>query len=97
MAIEILTDKDTNQSVMICNTSEMAFGPVFGEDEDPLEFMDWCKESAFCPDFRRVSDDTLSGLVDTWRKEVEENEAEASGERHFTEPGAWSGGFARNN
>ena len=41
MAIEILTDKDTNQSVMICNTSEMAFGPVFGEDEDPQDFINW--------------------------------------------------------
>jgi len=32
----------------------------------------------------------LRKLIDT----LEENEAEASGERHFTEPGAWSGGFA---
>ena len=35
----------------------------------------------------------LRELIDT----LEENEAEASGERHFTEPGAWSGGFAKNH
>ena len=94
MAIEILIDKDTNQSVMICNTSEMAFGPVFGEDEDPLEFIEWLEKRGFT-DARKLDD--LSLQVDKWRKEVKENEAEASGERHFTEPGAWSGGFARNN
>ena len=96
MTIEILTDKDTNQSVMICNTSEMAFGPVFGEYEDPLEFIKWL-EPLILRDARRLDPDKLSDFVDNWRKEVEENEAEASGERHFTEPGAWDGGFARNN
>ena len=98
MAIEILTDRDTNQSVMFCNTSEMAFGPVFGEDENPLEFLDWWKENyPDYPDVPNESPSVLSAMVDKWRKIVEENEAEASGERHFTEPGAWSGGFARNN
>ena len=97
MAIEILTDRDTNQSVMFCNTSEMAFGPVFGEDENPMEFLDWCNEELGHPDIRRLSTDVLLESVDKWRVQVEENEAEASGERHFTEPGAWDGGFARNN
>jgi len=94
MGIEILTDGDTNQSVMFCNTSGIAFGPVFGEDEDPQEFLNWLEYRGFT-DARRLED--LSIHVDRWRKQVEENEAEASGERHFTEPGAWSGGFARNN
>jgi len=106
VSIEILTDRDTNQSVMFCNTSDIAFGPVFGEDEDPQEFLDWIDDKKMIQmgakgieslDVRGISGEYLSTLVDNWRKQVEENGAEASGERHFTEPGAWSGGFARNN
>lgn len=99
MGIEILTDKDTNQIVMFCNTSEMAFGPVFGEDEDPWEFLNWLntEESLLQHDVTKLMPHVLSSFVDDWRKQVEENEAEAAGERHFTEPGAWSGGFARNH
>ena len=40
-----------------------------------------------------MSWDELRKLINT----LEENEAEASGERHFTEPGAWRGGVAKNN
>jgi len=47
MDIEILTDKDTNQSVMFCNTDRIAFGPVFGKDEDPQDFLDWLKTINF--------------------------------------------------
>jgi len=83
VAIEILTDKDTNQSVMFCNIDEIAFGPVFGEDEDPLEFLDWCNEGVGYQDVRRLSLDVLLESVEKWRKEAKENEAEASGERHF--------------
>lgn len=106
MAIEILTDRFTYQSVMFCNTSDIAFGPVFAADEDPLEFLDWIDDKKMIQmgangitsfDVRCIPSAQLSTLVDNWRKEVEENEAEASGERHFTEPGAWSGGFARNH
>lgn len=97
MSIGILTDRDTNQSVMFCNTSEIAFGPVFGEDEDPQDFLDWLADSQGYTNPRRLKVNDLVDWVDKWRKQVEENEAEASGEKHFTEPGAWSGGFARNN
>ena len=76
MAIKILTDGDTNQSVLIDDVEEMAFGPVFGEDEDPLEFLDWLNPSIL-KDARRLQD-KLSGLVDQWRKEVLDNESEAS-------------------
>ena len=77
MATEILTDKDTNQSVMICNTSEMAFGPVFGENENPLDFIGWCEEDGY-REIRSLSSEHLSNLVDRWRKEVFDNESEAS-------------------
>jgi len=69
MAIEILTDRDTNQSVMFCNTSEIAFGPVFGEDEDPLLFMDWLADSQGYTDARRLKVNDLVDWVDKWRKE----------------------------
>ena len=55
-------------------------------------------ESLVEEDLRELRDagyswDELRKLIDT----LEENEAEASGERHFTEPGAWSGGFAKTH
>lgn len=100
MAIEILTDRNTNQSVMFCNTSEIAFGPVFGEYEDPLDFLDWVNDGGKIEqplDVRRISSEYLSNLVDNWRKQVEENENEEAGTRTLTEPEAWEGGFAKNN
>ena len=102
MSIQILTDRETGNSCMYCNTTEWAFGPVFGEEEDPIEFLEWYnddqKESMTPPvDVRCLTDKVLEGLVDRWRVIVKENEAEAAGERHFTEPEAWAGGFADNH
>jgi len=96
MGIGILTDRDSGESVMYCNTDEVAFGPVFGADEDPAEFLEWLGHETD-KDARSVERNPLCDFVVRWRNEVEENEAEASGERHFTEPGAWSGGFASNH
>jgi len=96
MSIEILTDRDTNQSVMFCNTDNIAFGPVFGEDEDPQDFLDWAHRLGY-PDVRTAAQEVLGGLVDNWRKQVEENENEAAGMRTLTEPEAWEGGIAKNN
>ena len=66
MAIKILTDGDTNQSVMYDDIEEYAFGPVFGEDENPMEFIDWCEEDGYM-EIRSLSSEHISNLVDRWR------------------------------
>ncbi len=100
MSIKILTDKDTFNSVMFDEATEIAFGPVFGEDEDPRDFLSWVNGSVTNIseyDVQRMRPHVLSILVDDWRKQVKENEAEAAGERCATEPGAWDGGIADNH
>jgi len=83
MAIKILTDKKTKQSVMIDNVKKYAFGPVFEIDEDPQDFIDWffIKDGI---DLRVLSSDALVHFVDEWRK-VEENENEARAERVYND------------
>jgi len=81
MAIEILTDSKTFQSVMYCNIAEIAFGPVFGPDEDPQNFLDWLEEnkSVFYNigisilDIRLMSEEEMGELVDRWRKQKSQN------------------------
>jgi len=88
MAIKIFVDKDTFQSVMYDDIKEYAFGPVFGTDEDPQDFLEWYDEEVpegFTPDVRKLHPSTLSKLVDNWRKEVEENENEARAERVYSD------------
>lgn len=80
MSIKVFTDI-TGQSVMYDSNSEIAFGPVFGEDEDPADFLEWLKSCNLWGDPAATEKDELSRLIDKWRKEVKENEDEAANER----------------
>lgn len=42
MSVELLIAQD-GRTVMYCNTSDTAFGPVFPDAEDAVEFMEWLK------------------------------------------------------
>ena len=72
MSIQILTDRDSGESVMYCNTTEWAFGPVFGVDEMIEDFMDWYEMQGFVKTLRQLSDKEMEAVVSEWRKEVEE-------------------------
>jgi len=96
MSIDIFTDR-TGQSVMYDSNSEIAFGPVFGSDETPQDFLDWLNVKGIRPNFFYPQQVVLVCYVDTWREEVKESEAEAAGERAMNEPEAWNGGFAKNH
>ena len=61
MSVEIISN-GTN-SVMICNTADVAFGPVFYEDEDAEQFLEWLS-----PDPRTLSDHDLAAKVTEWRE-----------------------------
>lgn len=45
MAVEVLHDPERRQSVMVCTTTDWAFGPVFREAEDAEEFLIWVREN----------------------------------------------------
>ncbi len=61
----------TGDQVMVDSNAEMAFGPVFGEDENPQVFIEWALGLGY-PDLRTASPDALSDLVDAWRKQAKE-------------------------
>lgn len=68
MKIEIFTSR-TGDKVMVDTNAERAFGPVFGSDEDPMEFAEWLKESC---GYKDVCDcGFLKKYVAEWRQEVE--------------------------
>jgi len=98
MSIKIITDKNTVQSVMYDEATKIAFGPVFGADEHPQDFLEWFAFQAYEEsNVQMLFPGTLSRFVDKWRTEVKENEVEAAGERAMNEPEAWEGGFASNH
>ena len=61
----------TGDQVMVDTNAEIAFGPVFGSDEDPQDFLDWLLEM----DRKHISlltDEYISSLLEVWRKETKE-------------------------
>lgn len=67
MSVRIITDGDN--SVIYDSVTMTAFGPVFGRDEDPDEFLEWLPQDA-----RSYNGQELWSLVGDWR-EQRDNEA----------------------
>ncbi len=72
MSIKIFTDR-TGQSVMYDSNSEIAFGPIFGEDEDPADFIEWLEDNRFEANPRRFKETELVWVVDKWRRDCKES------------------------
>jgi len=66
MAVEILTDKESGQQVMICNTTMTPFGVVYNDDVDLTEFLEWLPR-----DPRTISSHDLAVFFNEWQEEVE--------------------------
>lgn len=45
MAVEVLHDRERGNSVMVCTTTDWAFGPVFRAGEDAEDFIVWVREN----------------------------------------------------
>ncbi len=71
MSISIFTDIN-GQKAMYDEETEIFFGPLFGTDENPQDFLDWLKSCNLWGDPAATEKDELSRLVDEWRKEVKE-------------------------
>lgn len=60
MAVEAFSNKDDSQAVMVCNTSDWAFGPIINEHEDLgaaevlYKFCEWLPKDA-----RKYKDDEM--------------------------------------
>ena len=61
MSVEILTDGQ--RYVLIDSTTDRALRPVFWEDEEPTEFLEWLAHDA-----RTYQPHHLAFLADEWRK-----------------------------
>ncbi len=60
MSVEIVEGE--YHKVMICNTSDTAFGPTFSEDEDVEAFLKW-----LLVDPRILEESDLESKVNEWR------------------------------
>lgn len=67
MSIRIISDGDN--SVIYDSVTETAFGPVFGRDEDPNDFLEWLEKDA-----RLYTDKELWSLVGDWRDQRDNEE-----------------------
>ena len=82
--IKVWVDIELGISGLYDDQAEYAFGPVFGSDEEPDEFLEWMEPRLVALGLRWVCDldlDRLSSLVDRWRLEIKDNDNEALGER----------------
>ncbi len=71
MAVSVLTDKNSGESVMYCTTSDWAFGPVFTQYEEAEIFIEWLERHGK-GDPRLIEDRDLERLVGEWRHEIQE-------------------------
>ena len=68
--ISILTDIN-GQKAMYETSTEIFFGPLFGVDEDPQDFLDWLQNHGYRYYYMKDIDNNIMGrLVTGWRKEV---------------------------
>ena len=67
MAVEIIQDKETGKQAMFCNTTDIAFGPIFRPDENVEHFIDWLKWDA-----RSYGNDKLLKKQEEWRQETQQ-------------------------
>lgn len=63
MGLQIIIDDSTGIQAFMCNTTDVAFGPVFQSDESAEEFLDWLGT-----DPRGLEDAELSSKVNEWRE-----------------------------
>jgi len=66
MGVRVLRDKD-GDSCLYCSVTMWAFGPIFYENEEPDDFLDWLKPT----DARSLTDKELENKVYDWRREKE--------------------------
>lgn len=64
MGIEILEGRDLGQACLTCNTTGVAFGPLFEDREEAEAFLAWCID-----DPRSHTDRELGHRVSEFRSE----------------------------
>ena len=72
MGISILEGDDyggrgVTRAVMVCNTTNIAFGPLFDDHDEAQGFLDWHEAQGY-PDPRTVTGKELDGRYIEYRK-----------------------------
>ena len=70
MGVHVLEDKD-GLKALYCSTTMHAFGPIFYEDDDVEEFLQWLPNDA-----RNYTDNDLNGKYYDWKREREDAEVQ---------------------
>jgi hypothetical protein len=85
MGVSVIRDRQSGIAAMYCNTEDRAFGPVFTEDEDPEDFMEWLRTSDVPwavgshvsgdgTDPRHYPPGDLEEVVNHWRRLIEDGD-----------------------
>lgn len=62
MSVEIIRDKTSGYSCLMCNTTMIVFGSAFYGDEEPQDFIDWLGH-----DPRELTTNEVSAKISEWR------------------------------
>ena len=68
MGLRILKGDDGYQC-LYCSTTDWAFGPIFYDNEETQDFLDWLGKDA-----RSLKDNELAHAVANWRIERQKND-----------------------
>jgi len=67
MGVHILEDQTDNHKALYCSTTMQAFGPIFYEDDDVSDFLEWLPLDA-----RTYTDGDLNNKYYDWKRELED-------------------------
>tara|TARA_R110000772_G_scaffold15512_1_gene44964 strand:- start:3446 stop:3649 length:204 start_codon:yes stop_codon:yes gene_type:complete len=65
MGVHILTDQTDNHKALYCSTTMQAFGPIFYEDDDVEDFLEWLTLDA-----RTLTDSELNNKYYEWKESI---------------------------
>ena len=65
--------RGVTRAVMVCNTTDRAFGPLFDDHDEAQGFLDWHEAQGYS-DPRTVNDDELDNRYIRYRKLLEKGE-----------------------
>lgn len=69
MGVRILEDQEQGHKVLYDSVTMWAFGPIFYEDDDVEDFLEWAGET------RTLTDRELDGKYYEWRAKVENEQS----------------------
>lgn len=83
MSVRILVNRDDDQAALYCSTTEWAFGPLFGSEQEAEAFLGWAHEECPGAGLRNLEPSNLETFVSQFRGLY--RECEDCGDSFFVE------------